>query len=46
VSELNLGTNSDSSVTDRIVRKRDRAMARYLCDRDANSVERTMARID
>jgi hypothetical protein len=46
VGELNRSASPDRSVTDRIARERDRAMARYLRDRDADALERTMARLD
>jgi hypothetical protein len=36
----------DRSVRDRITRDRERAMARYLRDRDASVLERTMAGLD
>lgn len=36
----------DRSVLDRIARERDRAIARYLRDRDAAGLERTMVRLD
>jgi hypothetical protein len=36
----------DRSASDRITRERERAMARYLRDRDAVALERTMASLD
>ena len=36
----------DRSLLDRIAGERDRAMARYLRDRDAEALERTMVRLD
>lgn len=46
VGELNRGTSLDESVTDRIARERERAVARYLRDRDAEALEATMVRLD
>jgi len=40
------GPAPDSSVRDRITRERERAMTRYLRDRDAATLERTMASLD
>lgn len=47
VGEVNRAASTpDLSVEDRIMRERDRAMARYLRDRDGSTLEATMSRLD
>ena len=47
VGEVSKATPApDRSVLDRVAHERERAMARYLRDRDAPALERTMVRLD